>query len=502
MTSGEMVQLSRLVEGLPVAWAGDPQVGESLDISGISYDSRRVESGDLFVAWTGEEFDGMRFAADAAGRGAVAVLGESCEDARVPCLRAKEPRRLLGPLASRLYGHPDRELLFVGVTGTNGKTTVVSLIAALLEAAGRPAASFGTLGYSFGELDFAGYAAFPERRTTPEASDLFRMLRGAQDAGARAAVMEVSSHALSQGRVGCATYDLAVFLNLTRDHLDFHGDLEHYFEAKAALFQQLKQDGRGVINVDDEWGRRLAQLQPRALTFGDSGDVRYSRLELSAQGISGTLESPAGPIELASPLLGEYNARNLLAAAAAGVAAGLDAAQIGSGLATLDPLPGRMQAVDCGQPFPVFVDFAHTDGALRAALASMRSLGVQRVAVVVGCGGERDAGKRQLMGAVAAELADYAILTSDNPRREDPETILEQMEEGARDVPGARYEVIVDRRDAIRRAIAIARPGWSVLIAGKGHERWQDLGDRRVEFVDADEVEKALEAGFGSVPIE
>ncbi len=277
MTGSDMV-LEELVSGLPVSWAAGSRPRPGLEVAGVCHDSRRVEPGDLFVTWKGDNWDGASFVEEAARRGAVAVLTDPRAPVPLlPWLVAPEPRTLLAPLASRVYQHPDRELLMVGVTGTNGKSTTVALIAALLEEAGCPSALLGTLGYRFRDLDFGG------ERTTPEASDLHRVLRRAHDAGAMAAVMEVSSHALVQGRVDCAAFDLAVFLNLTRDHLDFHPTMEDYFAAKASLFERLEDDGRAVISIDCEWGERLAELHPRALTFGERGAVRFVDLRLSTQ---------------------------------------------------------------------------------------------------------------------------------------------------------------------------------------------------------------------------
>jgi UDP-N-acetylmuramoyl-L-alanyl-D-glutamate--2,6-diaminopimelate ligase len=406
---------------------------------------------------------------------------------------APEPRSLLAPLASRVYQHPDRELLMVGVTGTNGKSTTVALIAALLDEAGCPSALLGTLGYRFRDLDFGG------ERTTPEASDLHRVLRRAHDAGAMAAVMEVSSHALVQGRVDCAAFDLAVFLNLTRDHLDFHPTMEDYFSAKASLFERLEDDGRAVISIDGPWGERLAALHPRALTFGERGAVRFVDLRLSTSGIVARVAAPRGEITIASRLLGAYNAQNLLAAVAAAEALELDPEVYGPALGRFERVPGRMQPVERGQSFPVVVDYAHTDGAVRAALQAMRGLTEERRLIVVfGCGGDRDRGKRPLMGRAAGELADYAILTSDNPRSEDPLAILRAIEEGIAEVPGARWEVVPDRRAAIRRGVELAAEGGSLLIAGKGHERVQLVKDQRLPFVDHDEAAKAIEEVLGT----
>jgi UDP-N-acetylmuramoyl-L-alanyl-D-glutamate--2,6-diaminopimelate ligase len=490
--------LEQLVQGLPVTWAAGSRPRPGLEVAGVCHDSRRVEPGDLFVTWRGDRWDGASFVEEAARRGAVAVLTDPRSPVPLlPWLVAPEPRLLLAPLASRVYEHPDRELLMVGVTGTNGKTTTVALIAALLEGAGCPSARLGTLGYRFRDLQFPG------ERTTPEASDLHRVLRRAHDAGAMAAVMEVSSHALVQGRVDCASFDLGVFLNLTRDHLDFHPTMEEYFAAKASLFERLDDDGRAAISIDGPWGQRLATLHPGAITFGERGAVRFGELRLTPNGIAARIATPRGEIAIRSRLIGGYNAQNLLAAVAAAEALELSSEVYAPALEDAERLPGRMEPVDRGQPYPVIIDYAHTDGALRAALEAMRGLdwptgiegvgGVGRLIVVFGCGGDRDRGKRPLMGRAAGELADYAILTSDNPRSEEPAAILEAIEGGIASVPGAQWEVVPDRRQAIRRAIALAAPGTGVLIAGKGHERVQLLGNRQVPFVDRDEAEKAIE---------
>jgi UDP-N-acetylmuramoyl-L-alanyl-D-glutamate--2,6-diaminopimelate ligase len=495
--------LEDLVSGLPVQWAAGSRPRPGLEVAGVCHDSRRVEPGDLFVTWKGDHWDGAAFVEEAARRGAVAVLTDP--RARVPLLPwlvAPEPRTLLAPLASRVYQHPDRELLMVGVTGTNGKSTTVALIAALLEEAGCPSAQLGTLGYKFRDTDFGG------ERTTPEASDLHRVLRRAHDAGAMAAVMEVSSHALVQGRVDCASFDLAVFLNLSRDHLDFHGTMEEYFAAKASLFERLahprlgrrglESEGRAVISIDGEWGERLAALHPHALTFGKRGAVRFLDLRLSTRGIAARIATPRREVAIESRLLGAYNAENLLAAVAAAEALELDPEVYGPALAGFERVPGRMNPVERGQSFPVVVDYAHTDGALRAALQAMRGIAPGRLIVVFGCGGDRDSGKRPLMGRAAGELADHAILTTDNPRSEDPLAILRAVEEGIAEVEGARWEVVPDRGAAIRRGVELAAAGGALLIAGKGHERVQLVGDRRLPFVDADEAARAIDDVIGA----
>jgi UDP-N-acetylmuramoyl-L-alanyl-D-glutamate--2,6-diaminopimelate ligase len=482
-------ELCKEVLRMSLAPTADPEV------TGVAHDSRAVEPGDLFVAVVGQRFDGRAFAPAAVAKGAVAVAGPGAAPpgVEVPWVPVEDPRSVLGPLATAVYGHPDQELVLVGVTGTNGKSTVATLISAILEAADLPAGFIGTLGYRFGDR------SFPGGHTTPEASDLFRTLRRMRDAGARAVAMEVSSHALDMGRVAGASFDVAVFTNLTRDHLDYHPDMESYFAAKRRIFQHLEPGGRAVVNVEDPYGRRLAAELPDAVTFGEGGDVRVREVRMTPAGTVGVLSTPRGDLPFVTHLLGRYNLLNLLAAAAAAEALGLPHAAVTAALAAQRPIPGRMEPVDRGQPFAVFVDYAHTDAALAAALRSAREIaGTGKVAVVFGCGGDRDRGKRPLMGRVAGELADLAILTSDNPRTEDPLAILAAIEEGVKASGRTGYRVVPDRREAIREAIFTAEPGWAVLVAGKGHEREQIVGDRKIPFSDFDEIEKALEERFGT----
>jgi UDP-N-acetylmuramoyl-L-alanyl-D-glutamate--2,6-diaminopimelate ligase len=519
------MRLSELLHGLAAAPgppAGDPEV------TGVAHDSRAVEPGDLFVALPGERFDGRAFAAEAAARGAVAIAGPLPERGEggpgqtalpdggpgqpaikplppVPWVVLDDPRAALGPLAARAYGHPDRELVLVGVTGTNGKTTVATLIAAVLEAAGLPAGFLGTIGYRFGGQAFAG------AHTTPEASDLFRTLRRMRQAGAASVAMEVSSHALAMGRVTGAAFDAAVFTNLTRDHLDYHRTLDGYFAAKRRLFAQLKPGGRAAVNVDDPYGERLAAElgAETVISWSDGGpgaggaraaaDVRPrspADVHLGAGGVRAVLATPRGELAFTSPLRGRYNLANLLAAAAAAEALALPHEAVVRAFSAQSPIPGRMEPVERGQPFPVFVDYAHTDAALAAALGAVREM-APKVAVVFGCGGERDPGKRSLMGRVAGELADLAIVTSDNPRGEDPLAIIAAVEEGLRSSGNRAYRLVPDRREAIRQAVAAAEPGWAVLVAGKGHEREQIVGGRRLPFSDREEIGRALEERFG-----
>ena len=470
-----------------------PASAAGLEIAGVCHDSRRVEPGDLFVAVAGESFDGREFAGDAVRRGAAAVVaqGAAPPEFPVPWLDVEDPRALLGPLAAEVYGHPDRELVMAGVTGTNGKTTVVHLLSAMLSAAGKPAALFGTLGYRFGDQFEAG------ERTTPEASDLFRLLRRWRDAGAGAAAMEVSSHGLVLGRVAGAAFDLALFTNLSRDHLDFHHDMEQYFAAKRELFSLLKPGGRAVVNVSDEYGRRLAAELPGVLTFGPGGAVDAFGAELGIDGIRARVSTPVGEIDLRSPLLGGFNLENLLAAVAGAVALDLPAAAIVAAARSTSPLPGRLEPVTTGPPFPVLVDFAHTPDGLATVIEALATLGARRRIVVFGCGGDRDRGKRAPMGE-AAGAAELPILTTDNPRSEDPLDIIAEVERGLKASGNRDYRIVPDRREAIRRALAVADERSVVLLAGKGHESVQIIGDRRIPFSDHQVAREALEERFGA----
>jgi UDP-N-acetylmuramoyl-L-alanyl-D-glutamate--2,6-diaminopimelate ligase len=484
------MKISTLTEGMPITHSNDME----LEVSGITHDSRKVEPGDLFVALVGQQFDGRAFVPQAIKQGAVAVLASGPAPSHFEglWLQTHDARKMMSTLAARFYCHPDREMLVVGVTGTNGKSTVSHLVASILEAAGRPTGTVGTLGYSFGGDDFPG------DRTTPEATELFQMLSQMRQAGAEAVSLEVSSHGLALGRVQEIEFDLAIFCNLTRDHLDFHRNFEGYFAAKRRLFEQLTPGGLSVVNVDDPFGRRLAESLSDPLTFGEDGDVRIGSVDFDITGTHGVLMTPKGDFEFRSPLLGAYNLENILAAVAGVQALDIDHGAIKHGLDTVVPLPGRMERVEAGQPFPVIVDYAHTDAALEAALKSVRSFSNRKILLIFGCGGDRDPGKRQLMGQIAGKLADLSIITSDNPRTEDPLAIIASVEEGIKETGNPSYRILPDRREAIRRAMFHADEEWAVLVAGKGHEQIQTVGDREVPFSDRLEIEAALEERFGS----
>jgi UDP-N-acetylmuramyl-tripeptide synthetase len=503
------VRLFELFEDFPVRPVSPG--AEDPDVTGVQVDSRRIEPGDLFVALRGARFDARDFAAHAVERGAVAVLAtpgplpDDLGDAEgapppVPWYETDAPRALAGPLAARVYGHPDRELVLAAVTGTNGKSTVAALLASILEAAGRATGVIGTLGYRFGGEEVQG------ERTTPEAPELVHLLRRWRDRGAEAVAMEASSHALDLDRLTGLAFDAAVFTNLSQDHFDWHGDFEAYFAAKRRLFDLLKPGGRAVTNLDDPYGRRLAdELTETAapVTFGTAVDaaVRALDVEIGEAGLEGALETPRGRFRFRSPLLGRYNLENVLAAAAAAEALEIDPEAIVEGIAGRDPLPGRLEPVRFSgaaeQSFPVYIDYAHTPGALEALLRSVREIADRRIILVFGAGGDRDRAKREPMGRKAGELSALPILTSDNPRTEDPLEIIRMVETGLAASGNAGYRIVPDRREAIHRAVSVAGPGDALVIAGKGHEEYQEVGDRKLPFSDRDEVLEALEERFG-----
>lgn len=484
------MRMSELMRDLPI---------ESLDaldvsVSGIAHDSRRVQPGDLFVAWQGEQHDGLDYLAQARQRGAVAVLSSEPAPEQEGLVRfvSAEPRRLLGSLARRLYGRPDLELLHIGVTGTNGKSTVLELLASMLEAGGHPTGRVGTMGYRFEDLELAA------ERTTPEGDEYFQALRLMKDRGAEAVVAEVSSHALEQGRVSGGRFDLAVFTNLTQDHLDYHGSLESYFAAKRLLFDQLAPEGVAVVNLDDPFGRRLAEELPLTVGFGSGGAVSLEAASTDVTGSRGRVRTPRGVVDFRSALIGDFNLGNILAAVAAGEALGLPLEAVSDGIGACSPLSGRLEIVAEEEGVTVLVDFAHTEAALRSALNAARDLGDGRLIVVFGCGGDRDRTKRAPMGRAAGEMADLAILTSDNPRGEEPAAIAAEVEPGLAQAAPGRYLVELDRAKAIRTAIHEANAPAIVLVAGKGHERNQTIGTRVIPFSDHEEISKALEERRGS----
>jgi UDP-N-acetylmuramoyl-L-alanyl-D-glutamate--2,6-diaminopimelate ligase len=479
--------LDELVRRLPGAVLhGDP----GLVVSEVTHDSRRCGPGTLFVAIRGLATDGNDFIAAARKKGAVAVCSERPPLPDVPWVQVPDAREALAILSAAALGTPALALDLVGVTGTNGKTTTTYLIEAALRAAGEKVGLLGTISYRIGDrVQEAG-------RTTPEASDLQALFRQMVDAGCRRAVLEVSSHSLALKRVHGCPFKVAVFTNLTRDHLDFHGDMDAYFAAKRLLFDTLlRKDGHAVINADDDRAPELARAsRGRVWTFSLTrpADLTVQDLSLSLSGTRARVRTPAGTLDVETQLIGRFNVENALAALGAGLALGVPTGALLRGLASMRGVPGRLERVDAGQEFTVVVDYAHTDDALKNLLETVRELEPRRLITVFGCGGDRDRTKRPLMGAVAARLSEVVILTSDNPRSEPPEAILEEIQRGMRGGRGAEVHVIVDRREAIAKALELADAGSVVAIAGKGHETSQVLRDRTVPFDDRQVVRDIL----------
>ncbi len=469
---------------------GAPQTG----ISAIATDSRAVRPGALFAALAGRQADGHRFLGAAAAAGAVAALVEAGQGADAPpgvaLVEAANLRRALGAMADRFFDHPTGDLQLVGVTGTNGKTTVTWILEAIVSAAGQVPGVIGTILCRWGAREC------PAANTTPEAPELQGLLREMVSDGVQIAALEASSHALELDRlIGCR-FAVAVFTNLGRDHLDFHHDLETYGAAKARLFSEFAP-GVSVINIDDPFGARLvAAAAGRVVTYGrgEAAAVRAVDIVADAAGLRFVIAAEGRRLPIASPLLGGHNVANILAAAAAARALNLSWDAVQTGVAACALVPGRFERVGSATGPLVLVDFAHTPEAVENALRVARSLCAGRLAVVLGCGGDRDRGKRPLMGAAAARLADRVYLTSDNPRSEEPSAILEQITAGARASGGAAaLQVIVDRRAAIRAAIRESDAGDLVLIAGKGHEDTQIVGGAIRQFSDREEARRALE---------
>ncbi len=497
-------------------------------VTGIAYDSRRVKPGHVFVALKGLHADGTAFVREAIDRGAVAVVSElpEPESDGIPWATVEDARLALAQMAAAFYRHPSAEMQVVGITGTNGKTTTAYLLAAIFEAANVRCGLLGTVAYRVGPGEHDVREA---GRTTPEAPEVQELLREMVDRGCGACAMEVSSHALSLRRVDGMRFAAAVFTNLTRDHLDFHEDMEAYFQAKRRLFEMLPRDAPSLINLDDPRGAALIDAGGRAVTYAVNrrADITPGPLSFSLEGLGFDIRTPRGTVHVRSKLVGRPNVYNILAAVSAATALGLPFDAIERGLQALEGVPGRFQVVSSPKDeITVVVDYAHTDDALRNLLETARPLARGRLITVFGCGGDRDRTKRPLMGAVAGRLSDLIVITSDNPRSEDPTRIIEEVQRGitpdtrrastrsASSGPaasgaessagsgrpeivdgrdgGQRLLTIVDRRDAIAKAIELARPDDLVLIAGKGHEKYQVIGDRVLPFDDVAVAREAL----------
>ena len=487
------------------------------EICDVTDDSRQIKKGSLFVAVKGAQFDGHAFTDQAWRRGAVGVVleklaGEDRDQRELNGLReyrqngshikpvvwVRNSRHALGLLASQFHRNPSHRLTMIGVTGTNGKTTVTYLVKGLMEQAGRKPGLLGTVGY------FIGPQSYAARHTTPGAVELQNLLGNMVEAGVDTAVLEVSSHALSLDRLAGCEFDAVVFTNLSRDHLDFHADMDEYFQAKLRLFtdlvdgQQKSEPKRAIVNLDDERGAQIIQRTSIPVwTYGilSDADIRAFDIQLSMRGTTLKVRTPLGLLALRSPLVGEHNVYNLLAAIGVGLQFGMAPSTIESALQSMGNVPGRFEQVNDGQDYSVVVDYAHTEDALLRLLAAANSVKKGRIITVFGCGGDRDSGKRPKMGQAAVQHSDLVFLTSDNPRTEDPLNILHDIEAGILDLPSearCEYQVVPDRGEAIGKAIRAARSEDLVLIAGKGHEDYQLVGTRRLNFDDRQIAREAI----------
>jgi UDP-N-acetylmuramoyl-L-alanyl-D-glutamate--2,6-diaminopimelate ligase len=487
------VKLLELLALVPLQSVRGPR---DLEIHGVAVDSRDVRPGFVFVALQGEKADGHGFLDDAIRRGAVVVVSERPADAglsgatgKLTWVQTPDARKAAGSMAARAWGEPAKKLDLVGITGTNGKTTSAYLVDGLISRLAPPSVMLGTVVSKIGDR------SEPARHTTPEAPAIQELLAEAAAAGCRYGALEVSSHGLALSRLEGSEFQVAVFTNLSRDHLDFHRDMESYFEAKRLLFTRyLRPGGRAIVAIDDVYGERLAStISAPTTTFGFSStaDLAMVGVEASLAGTRLSFREGSVTREIRSPLVGRYNAVNLLGAFAAVRALGFSPEEILRTLPEVPGAPGRFEKVAVPRPFDVVVDYAHTDDALRKLLEAARPLTRAKLWVVFGCGGERDRSKRPLMGMVAARLADRVVLTSDNPRGEDPEAIVREIQLGTKEHTGS-VEVEVDRRKAIARALSGAEAGDLVVIAGKGHEPYQIIGDRVIDFDDRNVVREIL----------
>jgi UDP-N-acetylmuramoyl-L-alanyl-D-glutamate--2,6-diaminopimelate ligase len=495
------MRLERLLSGTAISdFHGNPGV----DIKGIAYDSRSVKPGFLFVALRGQTLDGHDYIKGAIENGAVAVVAEGdCGgeviDSEIAMVKVKDSRAAMSTLSATFYDYPFEGINLVGITGTNGKTTTSYLLESILLASGARPGVIGTINYRVSDRTWEAPV------TTPESMDLMRTLRQMADAGVTDVIVEVSSHALDQGRVKDCPFKIGIFTNVSRDHLDYHSSIEEYSEAKSRLFRDLGKGRSGgltwaVINTDDPKGKEFASLtKATVVTYGlaKSCDVRAECLEVSSSGLNAQMVTPGGKIGIRSSLIGDFNIYNILASSAAALCMDISLSDIASGIAGLNGVPGRLELVKNKRLLPIVVDYAHTPDALLKALSAVKSFVKGRLITVFGCGGDRDKGKRREMGRVAARLSDLVIITSDNPRTEDPAAILLQIEEGVREagvrklldisgnqVPGPGYMVELDRGNAIRKAVSVANESDLILIAGKGHENYQIIGKDRRDFDD------------------
>lgn len=490
--------------------------GEEVIIKGISYDTRKIRRGDLFVALKGHLLDGHNFIMDAIQKGASAVVCEkmpALSNDNIPFIEVEDSREALSIISSNWYGRPYRGLEIIGITGTNGKTTTTYLLEAILNRAGHATGIIGTVEYRFGGK------RYPAPVTTPESLELMAILREMADTKIRYVIMEVSSHAIDQKRIWSCPFKVGVFTNLSRDHLDYHRDMENYFNVKASLFSHMNkiEDSSGprwaVINLDDPWGKKLKELSPlKVICYGMSkgADVTAKDIHVNINGIRGKLFIKGEIVDFHSPLIGSVNIYNIMCASSVAHCLGLDIKEISEGLRELRSVPGRMELIRGFKGINVIVDYAHTPDALYRVLNSISGLSDARLITVFGCGGDRDKGKRPEMGKIAGRLSDIVIITSDNPRSEDPLLIISDIEKGIKttgikkvnpengdSVSNKCYLIEPARREAIRMALKIAGENDIVLIAGKGHESYQLIGERRIPFDDKEEAVRVISEMFG-----
>jgi len=452
-----------------------------LEISSICCDSRQVKKGSLFITQKGSVYDGADFIEKAIDQGArVIVTDQEKRNFRskegVVILKVGDTFQFLRDLAKRFYDHPSSQIKTIGVTGTNGKTTTVYLMEAILHESEHSCGVIGTVNYRIGER------VLPSKNTTPGFLDNQMLFRELVDEGVEYCLMEVSSHALDQGRIDLIDFKAAVFTNLTSDHLDYHGTQENYFSAKASFFTRLSSDALAVINIDDIFGRRLfSKTKSKIRTYGihNNADVKAVDVKIGISATEFKLVADEGQVNIRTKLVGQFNVYNILAAATACLGEGISLDKIRKGIENLSCVPGRLQRVECGQDYTIFIDYAHTQDALENVLTTIRSTVDAKIILVFGCGGNRDRTKRPMMGAVASRLADFSVVTSDNPRNEDPQTIIDNIIEG---FENDHYEVIVEREEAIKKSLSLARKGDVVLIAGKGHETYQIFKDKTIHF--------------------
>ncbi len=480
------MKMDKLIDGVEcIETIGD----FSCEISGVEHDSRRVTPGTLFLALPGGNVDGASYIEEAAQRGAVAVLTQTpCRlGGNFPYIQVANARKAMAQIASTFHNHPSQKLSTVGITGTNGKTTVSFMVREILKAAKKQPGMIGTVRYEIGDR------VLPAARTTPEATEIQNMLTQMKRTGCDSVIMEISSHALDQHRVKCIEFDVGIFTNLTQDHLDYHGTLENYFEVKSRLFSQIR--GKAIVNSDDPWGRRLLdeicpENQSLSYGFNENANVRGIDPQTDADGSRMRVESPWGTIEISLQLIGHFNLSNALAAFAAAGSLGIQIETIAQALNNMQNVPGRLEAIPGRKKKRVYVDYAHTDDALRNVLEALRSITLGKLIVIFGCGGNRDIGKRKLMGEVASQRADYTIITNDNPRTEKPEKIAAAISAGFDS--DRKYEIVLDRRAAIARGIELIGKKDVLLIAGKGHETTQEFDGTIVPFDDCETVREAF----------